>query len=142
MNTEASINRCPKCGADVPAEAPQGLCPKCVLLGAATPTEAGQSDRRRLEPPSLATVAAAFPQLEIIELIGHGGMGIVYKARQPRLDRFVALKILPPALAAQPGFSERFTREARVLARLAHQNIVSIYDFGESAGFFTSRWSS
>ncbi|MBI3417636.1 MAG: protein kinase [Verrucomicrobia bacterium] len=136
MNTETSINRCPKCGATVPAEAPQGLCPKCVLLGAATPTEAGRQERRRIEPPPLATVAAAFPQLEIIELIGHGGMGIVYKARQPRLDRFVALKLLPEVAGKDPTFAERFNREARVLAKLNHPNIVTVFDFGQSGGFF------
>ncbi|MEO7319667.1 MAG: protein kinase, partial [Chthoniobacteraceae bacterium] len=75
-------------------------------------------------------------ELEILDILGQGGMGIVFKARQPRLDRCVALKILPLHLAAQPGFSERFTREARALARLAHPHIVAIYDFGESAGFF------
>jgi serine/threonine protein kinase len=86
--------------------------------------------------PTLEQVAAAFPELEILELIGQGGMGVVFKARQPRLDRFVALKILPPVLAARPGFAERFTREARALARLAHPHIVAVYDFGERAGFY------
>src|SRR5581483_451738 len=77
-----------------------------------------------------------FPQLEIIELIGQGGMGLVYKARQPKLERFVALKVLPQPLAAEAGFAERFNREARVLARLNHPNIVTVYDFGQSGGFF------
>jgi tRNA A-37 threonylcarbamoyl transferase component Bud32 len=79
---------------------------------------------------------AAFPQLEIVELIGHGGMGVVYKARQPKLDRFVALKILPQSLAADAAFAERFNREARVLARLNHPGIVTVFDFGQSGGFF------
>ena len=57
-------------------------------------------------------------------------MGAVYKARQPSLDRFVALKILAPTSAEQPGFAERFTREARALARLSHPNIVAVHDFG------------
>src|SRR5581483_9434813 len=87
-------------------------------------------------PPSLDEVAAAFPNLEIISLIGQGGMGYVFKARQPRLDRFVALKILPQTLAADPAFAERFAREGRVLARLNHPNIVTIHDFGQAGGFF------
>jgi len=63
-------------------------------------------------------------------------MGVVYKARQPRLDRLVALKLLPQSLAADAAFAERFNREARVLARLNHPNIVTVHDFGQSGGFF------
>ena len=73
-----------------------------------------------------------FPQLEIIELIGHGGMGAVYKARQPALDRFVALKILAPRPGGDLDFASRFTREARALAKLTHPNIVGVYDFGRA----------
>jgi len=79
---------------------------------------------------------AAFPHLEILEFIGQGGMGFVFKARQPKLDRFVALKILPQSLAADPAFAERFTREARALAALNHPNIVTIHDFGQASGFY------
>src|SRR5215468_9891367 len=130
MNSE-SVKNCPKCQAPIPAEAPQGLCPKCLLAGASVATEPSQAPEAATLP-TLETVAARFPQLEILEMIGQGGMGVVFKARQPRLDRIVALKILPPHLAAQPGFSERFTREARALARLNHPNIVTVFDFGEA----------
>jgi serine/threonine protein kinase len=84
----------------------------------------------------LEAVAAAFPQLEIIECIGQGGMGVVFKARQPKLDRFVALKLLPEKPGTDPAFEERFNREARVLARLSHPNIVAVHDFGQSGPFF------
>jgi tRNA A-37 threonylcarbamoyl transferase component Bud32 len=87
-------------------------------------------------PPALHAVAAAFPHLEILELIGQGGMGFVFKARQPKLDRLVALKILPGTLATDPAFAERFTREGRMLARLNHPNIVIVHDFGQADGFF------
>jgi tRNA A-37 threonylcarbamoyl transferase component Bud32 len=87
-------------------------------------------------PPSPADLARHFPQLEILELVGQGGMGAVYKARQPKLDRLLALKILPPEVARDPTFAERFTREARSLARLNHPNIVTIFDFGETDGLF------
>ncbi len=135
MNIEPIANHCPKCQAPLPASAPQGLCPKCLLAAAAAPTEAGQPAPAGA-PPALETVATAFPQLEILELIGSGGMGVVYKARQPRLDRCVALKLLPESLAAGAAFSERFHREARLLARLNHPNIVTVHDFGESGGFY------
>jgi len=135
MKTEPIANRCPKCQAPLPANAPQGLCAKCLLAAAATPTEAGQPPDKNPTPP-LEAVAAAFPHLEILQLIGHGGMGVVYKARQPKLDRFVGLKLLPQALAADPAFAERFNREARLLARLNHPNIVTVHDFGQSGPFF------
>jgi tRNA A-37 threonylcarbamoyl transferase component Bud32 len=136
MNNTTSPARCPKCGGPIPAEALQGLCPKCALVAVATPTEAGQPVGDRPPPPALEAVTAAFPQLQILELIGAGGMGAVYKARQPRLDRLVALKLLIPPLATDGTFAERFNREARLLARLNHPGIVSVYDHGEAGGFF------
>ena len=114
-----------------------GLNPADLMAAAAMPTDGG-ADTLPLTPrdlPTLAEIAAAFPDLEILELIGHGGMSAVFRARQPRLDRMVALKVLPKSLAATPGFAERFTREGRVLARLSHPNIVTVHDFGESGGF-------
>ena len=134
MSNEAKT--CPRCGSHIPENAPGGLCPKCLLAGAAATTGAGATPDKRLAPPSIHSLAAAFPQLEIVELIGQGGMGFVYRARQPKLDRDVALKILPQAFAGDPAFAERFAREGRLLARLNHPNIVSVYDFGQANGFF------
>jgi uncharacterized protein (TIGR03067 family) len=82
--------------------------------------------------PTPEELAPLFPQLEIMELLGQGGMGAVYKARQPGLDRLVAVKILPPDTAGDPAFAERFTREARALAKLSHPHIVAVYDFGRT----------
>ncbi len=127
-------NLCPQCQSPIPADAPGGICPGCALLGVAQPTSPTQVAGASV--PMLDEVAAAFPELEVLELYGQGGMGAVFKARQPKLDRFVALKILTPALATQPGFAERFTREARALAKLSHPHIVGVHDFGESGGFF------
>ena len=126
-----SPSTCPRCGAPIAEDAPQGLCPKCVLAGAATVPDS--QPRRRTPAPSLESLAPHFPDLEILELIGSGGMGAVYRARQPKLDRIVALKILSHDLGEDPAFAERFLREARVLARLSHPNIVSVHDSG-SAG--------
>lgn len=135
MSMESGPKCCPKCGGAIPAEAPEGLCPKCLLMQASNPTEAGSESQPRPAPPTREELAAAFPQLEILELIGRGGMGFVFKARQPKLDRLVALKILSQSLAADAAFAGRFTREGRVLARLSHPNIVAIHDFGQANGF-------
>ena len=71
---------------------------------------------------------------EVTAQIGAGGMGEVYKGRDTRLDRTVAIKVLPEALAADPQFRERFDREARTISRFAHPNICTLYDVGEHAG--------
>ncbi len=125
---------CPKCGASIPENAPQGLCPKCVL-DAASLLDPPKSPAGKTPAPTIAELAPHFPELEILELIGAGGMGAVYKARQPKLDRLVALKILAHDLSKDPAFAERFNREARVLARLNHQNIVTVFDFGTQGPF-------
>lgn len=85
------------------------------------------------EPPSVERLAELFPSLEIIELLGAGGMGAVYKARQAGLDRVVALKVLPEEFGHDVKISLRFTREARTLAKLSHPNIVALYEFGNVA---------
>ena len=136
MSIPSQLESCPKCGGPIPADAPQGLCPKCLLLQASIPTEAGKGASSQSAPPTHEELVAAFPQLEILELIGQGGMGFVFKARQSKIERLVALKILPQSLAADPAFAERFTREGRVLARLNHPNIVTIHDFGQANGFY------
>ncbi|MES2694696.1 MAG: protein kinase [Verrucomicrobiota bacterium] len=129
-----TLLRCPTCGKAYAAGAPHGLCPECLLrAGFATGTQAGPAKAPSFVPPTPADLAPLFPQLEIIELVGQGGMGAVYRARQPSLDRIVALKILSPRGSNDSGFAERFTREARALARLSHPHIVGVHEFG-SAG--------
>lgn len=133
--TEAG-RTCPRCGVEVPGDAPRGLCPRCLMVGAASEAKPGGALPDTGEMPALERVAAAFPQLEILEAVGRGGMGFVYKARQPHLDRVVALKLLPERLARDPEFAERFNREGKFLARLNHPNIVSVHDFGRTADFY------
>jgi predicted Ser/Thr protein kinase len=147
---------CPKCGAELSPDAAQGLCAKCLLdagfesqadsaAGEAatgpfvTPNQAAARTippSTRFATPYLETLARQFPQLEMLEHLGQGGMGVVYKARQRQLDRLVAVKLLPPSVGEEPAFAERFTREAQALARLNHQNIVQIYDFGRTDEYF------
>ena len=138
---------CPKCGAELPDDAPAGLCPRCLVAAGFesevgnlanqpksdpdAPTIDSPSPGRRFLPPLPTQLADKFPQLEILELLGHGGMGAVYKARQTNLDRIVALKIIRPEATHDPTFAERFNREAKTLARLSHQHIVAVHDFGE-----------
>src|SRR5262245_25399612 len=134
---------CPRCKEELPADAPEGLCPECLFRQSVEPPSAalipaGDTGpyERGFVPPAPAELARHFPHLEILEFVGQGGMGAVYKARQPALDRLVAVKVLPPEAARDPAFAERFTREARSLARFNHPHIVAIYDFGEADGLY------
>ena len=148
MTENANLDRkCEKCGAPLVPDAPEGLCPRCLMaLNLATQTEAPTGevgpDGTKVVPPNpeppppLEEIARHFPQLEVLECLGRGGMGVVYKARQPRLNRFVAIKILAREKEKDPRFAERFTREAQALARLNHPNIVTVYDFGEADGLY------
>src|SRR5262245_29035310 len=72
---------------------------------------------------------------EIVSALGAGGMGEVYKARDTRLERTVALKVLPERLAGDPEFRDRFEREARVISQLAHPHICTLFDVGRADDF-------
>jgi serine/threonine-protein kinase len=103
---------CPRCGAA--AAGLDGLCLQCLLSGSVEPGLMGG--------------------LELVEEIGRGGMGSVWKARHLRLGRTVAVKFLPPELEEEPEFRSRFEREARTMAMLSHPNIVTVHDFGQEEG--------
>ena len=129
-----------------PAES-GGLCPKCLMaMNMASQTDVTgdsvgeqktkKASRAPKPPPTPSTIAKHFPQFEIIELLGRGGMGVVYKARQKSLDRLVALKILAPEREKDDQFAERFSREAKILAKLNQENIVTIHDFGATGGMY------
>ena len=127
---------CSRCGAPANPTVAGGMCPACLLKQVALGTAADSSSAEPWTPPAPSDLATAFPQLAIVELIGHGGMGAVYKARQKSLGRVVALKILNPLRAADRSFAERFSREAQALAELNHPNIVTVHDFGQAGGFW------
>ncbi|HEX5105488.1 MAG TPA: serine/threonine-protein kinase, partial [Pirellulaceae bacterium] len=146
---------CPQCRSPLAADSPEGLCPACLMAGAIggfshprpgslpegegvinglAATTPPSGSKPPLDSAALAEIGELqqhFPQLEIVELLGRGGMGAVYKARQKNLDRMIALKVIPPDAAKDPAFAERFSREARAMARLNHPNIVTVYDFGQ-----------
>ncbi len=100
-------------------------------LSQSGPAQADQPWARTM--PSIEEIASQFPQLEITKLIGRGGMGAIYLARQTALDRDVALKIIAKEVSEDAMFVERFEREAKTLAKLSHPNIVTVYDFGRTA---------
>lgn len=124
---------CPRCGKELPADAPGGICPSCL---AAAYMQTGTVPSGRVEALPVGEVAPHFPDLEILGLLGSGGMGAVYKVRQLKLDRMVALKVLNRD-ERDPRFVERFTREAKTLARLNHPNIVAVYESGSATGSFS-----
>jgi serine/threonine-protein kinase len=105
---------CPRCRRAYP-QGRLGLCPACLLEAEIPPALLGDS-------------------LELVDEIGRGGMGTVWKARHLRLGRTVAVKFLAPELAAQPDFERRLEREARALALLNHPGIVGVHDYGREEG--------
>jgi predicted Ser/Thr protein kinase len=136
MSNESSP-KCPRCGAVLPDNAPAGLCPVCLMaLNLKTDTVFTDDSPAAQPPLPSGQIAPHFPQLEILECLGRGGMGVVYKARQKSLNRLVALKLLAPERVHDAKFAERFAREAQALAALNHPNIVTIYDFGQAGGFY------
>ena len=84
-------------------------------------------------PPEPAKLATLLRKYEIEALIGHGGMGAVYKGRQPDLDRAVAIKLLPAELTVDGDFVERFKREAKMLAKLQYPGIVAVFETGQTS---------
>ena len=139
-----SDRTCPQCGAAVDSAAPDQPCPACLMqlglaswqsrddVGGDSMEATRDSKPRAFQPPTPEELSGLMPNLEVLELLGQGGMGAVYKARQTSLDRLVALKLIRPDAAEISGFAERFTREARALAKLNHPNIVTVHDFGKA----------
>ena len=128
---------CGRCGAEMLEESAGGLCPRCLMArNFDSRTMPGDEAPPKAAPLSPEEMKERFPQFEILECLGRGGMGVVYKARQKSLNRLVALKLLAPERGHDARFAERFAREAELLAKLNHPHIVTIHDFGETGGLF------
>ncbi len=124
---------CPLCGNPAGIAKAGGLCARCLLKPGLEVTTAAVPGG--FTPPAPAELAPHFPELHILKMQGQGGMGAVYVARQLRLDRLVALKIVPKQQGSETEFTQRFAREAQAMARLNHPNIVNIHDYGDKAGW-------
>jgi serine/threonine protein kinase len=159
------VRLCDQCHAELPGDAPEGLCPQCLFqlggieLGISLEVQSEECRRQKAEkecqsPNSNAkstenqeNVARVVPwpcgprfgNYEVLEKIGQGGMGAVYKARQLNLDRLVALKLLPLGAWSGADLVQRFRSEASAAAALQHPNIVAVHDVGEheSQPFFS-----
>lgn len=134
-NEVTNTGGCGVCGRPLPPNAPGGLCPACLLRRGVALALSSSAKPGDFNPPVPEELAVLFPEFEIVSLLGRGGMGAVYQAVQPDLDRRVAIKLLPPETARDGEFMERFRREAALLARLDHPGIVRLYDFGQRDEF-------
>jgi serine/threonine-protein kinase len=136
--TGAESRVCGRCQRPIDQHAPDGLCVACLVESALEMDSSKPVFSRTTDGPdkgpSAGAVPAFFGDFELIEEVGRGGMGVVWKARQRDLGRIVALKLLSAGPFSTPEFRERFRREAATASRLQHPGIVTVFQTGELDG--------